>query len=144
MSARFSRDGTRLVTASRDNDARIWDTWTGESLVTLRGHFGVVRDASFSPDGRWVVTAGPQTGALWDSTSGARLFFLYGHQKPLSAATFDETGTRILTGGLDGQVRQYRCEICVTGPALLRLAERRLGSTDRTLSAAERRRYLGG
>ena len=144
MSARFSRDGTRLVTASRDNDARIWDGRTGEWLVTLRGHFGVVRDASFSPDGRWVVTAGPQTAALWDATSGARLFFLYGHGKPLSTASFDDTGTRILTGGLDGQVRRYRCEICVTGPALLRLAERRLANTGRRLSAAERRRYLGG
>ena len=143
-SARFSREGTRLVTASRDNDARIWDVRTGELIVTLRGHFGVVRDASFSPDGRWVVTAGPQTAALWDAASGARLFFLYGHEKPLSTASFDATGTRILTGGLDGQVRQYRCQICVTGPALLRLAERRLRTTSRTLSEVERRRYLGG
>jgi WD40 repeat protein len=142
MSVRFSADGALVVTASRDNDARIWDARTGALRFTLRGHFGVVRDASFSPDGRWVVTAGPQTAGLWDTASGTLLFFLYGHVKELSAAAFDSTGTRIVTGGLDGQVRYYRCEICVKGPALLRLAERRLSRTGRTLSADERSRYL--
>lgn len=143
MSVRFSQDGSRVVTASRDNDARVWNARTGASLLTLRAHFGVVRDASFSPDGRWIVTAGPQTAGLWDATSGVRLFFLYGHLKPLSTASFDATGTRIITGGLDGQLRYYLCEICVKGPDLLRAAERRLSSTGRTLSAGERRRYLG-
>ena len=144
MSVRLSRDGKRVVTASRDNDARIWDARTGALLFTLRGHFGVVRDASFSPDGRWVVTAGPQTAGLWYAASGTLVFLLHGHDKPFSAAAFDSTGTRIVTGGLDGQVRYYLCEICVKGPALLRLAERRLSSTGRTLSAAERGRYLDG
>jgi WD40 repeat protein len=144
MSVRFSRDGAHVVTASRDNDARIWDARTGAPIFTLRGHFGVVRDASFSPDGRWVVTAGPQTAYLWDAASGTLVFRLHGHHKPLSAAAFDSTGTRIVTGGLDGQVRYYPCGICVKGPALLRLAERRLSSTGRKLTAAETSRYLGG
>ena len=141
-SVRFSADGAFVVTASRDNDARIWDARTGATIFVLRGHFGVVRDASFSPDGRWVVTAGPQTAYLWDAASGTLVFRLQGHVKPLSAAAFDSTGTRIVTGGLDGQVRYYLCGICVKGPALLRLAERRLSSTGRALTAAERRRYL--
>lgn len=143
MSVRFSRDGQRVVTASRDNDARVWDARSGTPLLTLRGHFGAVRDASFSPDGRWIVTAGPQTAALWDAGTGARLFFLAGHLRPLTTASFDESGTLIVTGDLDGVVRWYSCEICVRGPQLLRLAEQRLRATGRTLSPAERRRYLG-
>ena len=59
-SVRYSADGTRVITASRDRDARIWDPRTGTSLVTLTGHFGAVADASLSPDGRWAVTAGPR------------------------------------------------------------------------------------
>ena len=144
MSVRFSRDGQRVVTASRDNDARVWDARSGTPLLTLRGHFGAVRDASFSPDGRWIVTAGPQTAALWDAGTGARLFFLAGHVRPLTTASFDESGTLIVTGDLEGVVRWYSCEICVRGPHLLRLAEQRLRATAVPFSPAERNRYIGG
>ena len=78
----FSSDGTRVATSSEDNDARVWDARTGKALPALRGHFNAVRDVDFSPDGRWLVTAGPTTAALWDARSGDRLFYLYGHAKP--------------------------------------------------------------
>ena len=63
------RDGSRVVTASKDGDARIWDARTGRSLKVLSGHGGTVFDASFSPDGRWVVTGGPATAGLWDAAT---------------------------------------------------------------------------
>ncbi|MDZ8028259.1 MAG: TIR domain-containing protein, partial [Nostoc sp. DedQUE11] len=36
--ASFSRDGNRIVTASYDNTARVWDTSTGKLLSELKGH----------------------------------------------------------------------------------------------------------
>ncbi len=39
-----------------DDDVRIWDGATGEGLRPLQ-HNSEVRDASFSPDGRWLVSA---------------------------------------------------------------------------------------
>ena len=41
-SAAFSPDGTRIVTASDDKTARIWDAATGKELTVLRGHEGDV------------------------------------------------------------------------------------------------------
>jgi WD40 repeat protein len=143
-SVRFSTDGERVVTASRDTDARIWNARTGALLRTLRGHFSIVSDASFSPDGRWVVTAGPQTAGLWDASSGARIFFLYGHDDILTSASFDRSGRTIVTGSRDGEVRYYVCDICVGGVGLLRTAERRLRLTGREFTAADRATYLGG
>ena len=35
-SARFSPDGGRIVTASRDNTAKVWDAQSGAEVVTLR------------------------------------------------------------------------------------------------------------
>ena len=67
-SVAFSADGTRVVTASADHDARIWDARSGALLQVLLGHFATVSDARFSPDGRWVVTAGPETAGLWSAT----------------------------------------------------------------------------
>ena len=39
--AAFSPDGTRIVTASQDNTARVWDATTGKELARL-GHDGGV------------------------------------------------------------------------------------------------------
>ncbi len=78
-SVSFSSDGNRVVTASRDHDARIWDVATGRFVRLLQGHFGEVNDARFSPDGRWVVTARLRTAGLWDARSGALVVFLRGH-----------------------------------------------------------------
>ncbi len=67
MSARFSSDGTRIVTASADHTARVWETSTGNSLFELRGHTGPLLKAVFSPDGKWVLTASlDRTARIWD------------------------------------------------------------------------------
>ena len=56
-SAAFSPDGRRVVTASYDKMAKIWNATTGKVVHTLKGHSGWVYSAAFSPDGRSVVTA---------------------------------------------------------------------------------------
>ena len=42
------------------------DVRSGVSTL-LRSHFGPVFGASFSPDRRFVVTAGPSTAGLWEA-----------------------------------------------------------------------------
>jgi WD40 repeat protein len=54
--ASFTRDGRRLLTASDDGTARLWDLANGTSTV-LRGHDDDVYRAHFSADERQVVTA---------------------------------------------------------------------------------------
>ena len=142
-SVSFSADGTRVVTASRDRDARIWDVATGQARTVLRGHFGPVQDARFSPDGRWVVTAGPGRAGLWDALSGDLVTLLRGHRGLLTSAGFSPNGRVIVTGGVDGTVRTYRCDLCGGLAELRRLADSRLGATGRELTPEERERYLG-
>ena len=136
----FSSDGTLLVTASLDHDARIWKVPEGE-LVRVLQHNTAVHDARFSPDGRWVVTAANRAG-LWDVRDGSNELRLQGHEGTLTSATFDGAGRTIVTGGIDGTVRTYPCDICGGLDELLVLAEQRLAATGRELTPEERARYL--
>ena len=80
LSAAFSPDGARIVTASSDKTARIWDARTGALLKVLEGHGEIVRSAAFSPDGARVVTASKDASArIWDARTGALLKKLEGH-----------------------------------------------------------------
>jgi len=51
------RGGERVLTASSDGTARMFDTETGELLKTFKGHASKVSSAVFSPDGSKIVTA---------------------------------------------------------------------------------------
>jgi len=51
-------DGRWVVTASWDGTARVWEAAAGKPLGQPLRHDGAVNSAAFSPDGKWVVTAG--------------------------------------------------------------------------------------
>jgi hypothetical protein len=72
--AAFSPDGTRIVTASGDHTAKVWNARTGSLLLELKGHASGVTSEGFSPDGTRIVTAsGDRTLKVWDARSGKEL-----------------------------------------------------------------------
>ncbi len=105
-SASFSFDGSRLVTASRDNTARVWDTSNGAQLLDLTGHQGPVNSAVFSPDGTQVLTASQDsTARLWDAETGHLIDILRGHTGEVWTAFYNSAGTQIVTAGSDKTIR---------------------------------------
>jgi WD40 repeat protein len=108
MSAAFSSDGSRIVTALIDQTARIWDAATANEIVVLRGHDGWVMSAAFSSDGSRIVTALiDQTARIWDAASGKQITVLRGHdrEKVVSTAAFSPDGSRIVTASADKTAR---------------------------------------
>jgi len=66
----ISPDGRRVLTASTDKTARVWDVLTGRQLTIMR-HEAWVEACAFSPDGNTVLTGGWDNAArLWDSRTG--------------------------------------------------------------------------
>jgi len=99
-SARFSPDGKKVVTASGDNTAQIWDVATGERLAFLQGHEDSVRYAEFSPDGKMVVTASrDHTAKIWEITgevTGKFPITLH-HNDSVNHAQFSSDNQKIIT-----------------------------------------------
>ena len=79
----------RVVTASSDNTAKIWDSLSGQLLATLQGHRNSVGSAVSSPDGSRIVTASQdRTAKVWEVATGRLLFSLEDHDKGLTEGAF--------------------------------------------------------
>ncbi|HTX22090.1 MAG TPA: AAA family ATPase [Candidatus Aquilonibacter sp.] len=107
-SAQFSPDGKRIVTASYDGTARVWDAQTGQPLTPPMKHNGAVISAQFSPDGTRIVTASYDgTAMVWDSQSGQPLTQPMKHEGRVVFAQFSPDGTRIVTASWDNTARVW-------------------------------------
>jgi len=105
-SAAFSHDGARIVTASFDKTARIWDTASGKEMMVLRGHEDTVVSAAFSPNGARIVTASAdKTARIWDAASGKDIRVLHEHEDDVNSAAFSPDGARIVMASSDETAR---------------------------------------
>ncbi|MCM3924351.1 pentapeptide repeat-containing protein [Frankia sp. AiPs1] len=105
----WSPDGTRILTASLDGTARIWDATTGHHQLTLAGgHTDWLSGGAWSPDNSRVLTTSDDgTARIWDATTGHHHLTLNGHTSRLSGGTWSPDSTRILTTSNDRTARTW-------------------------------------
>ena len=105
--AAWSSDGTRIVTASRDGTARLWDAQTHQSLAVMP-HAEWVQDVAISPDGRRVVTASSDhTLFVWDISREPRIICRLEHRGAVQRVRFSPDGYCIASAGMDQTVRLW-------------------------------------
>ncbi len=105
VSALFSPDGQRILTASEDDTARIWDARSGRALGAPLRREGPIVSAQFSPDGQWIATASGDKAQTWDARSGRALGAPLRHERPVVSAQFSPDGQRIVTASEDDTAR---------------------------------------
>ena len=110
IDAAFSQDGTKIVTASEDGRALLFDTTTSRISSELLGHQGAVTCAALDRDGMRVATGGEdRTVRIWDAATGEEERLLEGHHTAsLSAIDWSEDGELLVTASLDGTLAVWR------------------------------------
>jgi WD40 repeat protein len=94
-----------VATGSRDATAKIWDTATGEALLTLTGHTGAVTSVAFSPDGHRLATNSfDGTTRLWELATGTELL-KWDNSGP-GMVRFSPDGSLLSTGNVFNQTVQ--------------------------------------
>ncbi len=95
--AHWSADGARILTASRDGAAKVWDARTGAAWLTLASHKDGVVAAAWSPSETRIATIGGDGAVkVWDASAGAELLTL-AQPSAANVALWSPAGDQLLT-----------------------------------------------
>jgi WD40 repeat protein len=107
----FHPDGRRLASGGWDNTVRIWDTRTGEELLTLRGHKHPVYGVAFSPDGELLASASSNGNLkVWEMATGRVIQSLTARSGAVLGNCFSPDGRYLAYSGGDATVRVWDVE----------------------------------
>uniref|UniRef100_A0AAX7SYJ9 WD repeat-containing protein 26 n=1 Tax=Astatotilapia calliptera TaxID=8154 RepID=A0AAX7SYJ9_ASTCA len=114
---KFSNDGTKLATGSKDTTVIIWqvdpETHQLKLLRTLEGHAYGVSYLAWSPDDTYLIACGPDDCSelwLWNVQTGElRTKMSQSHEDSLTSVAWNPDGKRFVTGGQRGQF--YQCDL---------------------------------
>ncbi len=104
----FSRDGSKLISGSGDNTARVWNVSTGETIQVLEGHELDIYGVVFAPEGsRCATSSYDHTARIWSVNTGNQLAMLQGHEAEIRCIDWSPDGTQLATGSKDQTVRTW-------------------------------------
>jgi WD40 repeat protein len=102
----WNGQGTRAITAGKDNTAIIWDVKTYQRQGTLKGHSDWVWQAQFAPSGNIAATSSPdRTVRIWDTHSYQQIGELDNESAVGSPLCFTSDGKFLITVGVDDNLQ---------------------------------------
>jgi WD40 repeat protein len=81
----YNADGSRVLVSHGDGAIAIWDTYSTDIVKQFAAHYGGVLSASFSTDGRYILSMGFDAYHKWDSETAS---LIYSYPFPFDAYNF--------------------------------------------------------
>ena len=104
-------DGKTVISASRDDTLKIWDTETDRELKTLTGHSNSVSAVAIAPDGKTAISASrDDTLKIWDTETGRELKTLTGHSDSVTAVAIAPDGKTAISASDDKTLKIWDTE----------------------------------
>jgi WD40 repeat protein len=143
----FSPRHDLVASANSKGIAQVWRVADGTVVAILGGHTQGLTDVGFSEDARHLVTASRDgTIRVSDVGKSTSTAVLSGSNGSVTSAAFVGDGKILSASGDEARLWDARPDSAQHLPGsldkLVALADRRLAATGRTLTLAERKRYL--
>lgn len=114
---KFSPDGLKLATGSKDTTVIIWDVDPEKNRVkmrrTLDGHTFGVSFFQWSPDSKYLVVVGPEESPdawIWNiEEEKVPVKMSHSNDDSLTCVAFNHDGGKFVAGGIRGQF--YLCDL---------------------------------
>jgi len=132
LDVKWTSEGDRVLTASVDKTAAVWDVASGDRVKRLRAHSGIVNSIDVSRRGESLALTAGDDAALhvWDLRQRRPVFSIRDVYPQLTAC-FSDDATQIFSAGISNDIK---CWDMRTGRLMLDLLGHRDTVTGLTLS----------
>jgi WD40 repeat protein len=106
----YSPDGRLLASSDEGGEVRVWNVPDGTPRYVLPARGPVVHALTFSPDGKFLLTASAQGNGdlnIWEAETGKPDGALQGHTSGVFEISFGPDGKTLVSGGWDHIIRVW-------------------------------------
>lgn len=108
--AKYSPDGSHILSCSWDMDIRLWNAEEYSTISPVfERHTDLVHAVDFSPDGQYIVSSSQdKTVTLWNARTGIQIGSPFeGHTDAVTSVAFSPTGDEVISGSADKTIRRW-------------------------------------
>jgi WD40 repeat protein len=108
----FTSDGRYIISGSRDNTIRLWESDKGIQVRIFEGHTVSVNSIAISMDDKYIVSGGQDTTIrLWEKDSGKLIKTFKGHNNYVTSVAISPDQKYIVSGSQDKTMRLWSMKL---------------------------------
>ena len=104
----MTRDGSQLISASRDKLVIVWNTSDGSRLHILEGHDSVVRGLCLTIDESFLFSASWDSSIMiWNLENGQSVGKMKGHPKDINSCVLTSSNSKLFSASDDKTIKMW-------------------------------------